>query len=374
MINAKTFINELNKVGIEFYTGVPDSLMSEFSKSLHFDFDDKNHVIATNEGSALAMCMGYNLATNKIPLIYMQNSGLGNFVNPYTSLLHKDIYNIPFILLVGWRGEPGLQDEPQHIFQGKITLDLLKLLDINYIIIDNNTDLESITKKIRESINSRYPLALVVRKNTFEKDERVFENNNSLPKRNEALKKILDLFDEKTLYISTTGKLSRELYEIRKNSEQTPNDLYVVGGMGHASSIAYGINQNLNENKVVCLDGDGSLLMHMGSLGIIGQSNMKNFIHVIFNNSSHESVGGQPNIYDQIDSNGLAKSLGYKSVLIVKNYEEFDRINIENFDGPTFIEVKVQNSSDKNLLRPDKTPEENKRNFMEKINNDPTNY
>ena len=374
MINAKTFINELNKVGIEFYTGVPDSLMSEFSKSLHFDFDDKNHVIATNEGSALAMCMGYNLATNKIPLIYMQNSGLGNFVNPYTSLLHKDIYNIPFILLVGWRGEPGLQDEPQHIFQGKITLDLLKLLDIDYIIIDNNTDLESITKKIRESINSRYPLALVVRKNTFEKDERVFENNNSLPKRNEALKKILELFDEKTLYISTTGKLSRELYEIRKNSEQTPNDLYVVGGMGHASSIAYGINQNLNENKVVCLDGDGSLLMHMGSLGIIGQSNMKNFIHVIFNNSSHESVGGQPNIYDQIDSNGLAKSLGYKSVLIVKNYEEFDHINIENFDGPTFIEVKVQNSSDKNLLRPDKTPEENKRNFMEKINNDPTNY
>ena len=374
MINAKTFINELNKVGIEFYTGVPDSLMSEFSKSLHFDFDDKNHVIATNEGSALAMCMGYNLATNKIPLIYMQNSGLGNFVNPYTSLLHKDIYNIPFILLVGWRGEPGLQDEPQHIFQGKITLDLLKLLDIDYIIIDNNTDLESITKKIRESINSHYPLALVVRKNTFEKDERVFENNNSLPKRNEALKKILDLFDEKTLYISTTGKLSRELYEIRKNSEQTPNDLYVVGGMGHASSIAYGINQNLNENKVVCLDGDGSLLMHMGSLGIIGQSNMKNFIHVIFNNSSHESVGGQPNIYDQIDSNGLAKSLGYKSVLIVKNYEEFDHINIKNFDGPTFIEVKVQNSSDKNLLRPDKTPEENKRNFMEKINNDSTNY
>ena len=238
MINAKTFINELNKVGIEFYTGVPDSLMSEFSKSLHFDFDDKNHVIATNEGSALAMCMGYNLATNKIPLIYMQNSGLGNFVNPYTSLLHKDIYNIPFILLVGWRGEPGLQDEPQHIFQGKITLNLLKLLDIDYIIIDKSTDLESIAKKIRESINSHYPLALVVRKNTFEKDERVFENNNSLPKRNEALKKILDLFDEKTLYISTTGKLSRELYEIRKNSEQTPNDLYVVGGMGHASSIA----------------------------------------------------------------------------------------------------------------------------------------
>ena len=374
MINAKTFINELNKVGIEFYTGVPDSLMSEFSKSLHFDFDDKNHVIATNEGSALAICMGYNLATNKIPLNYMQNSGLGNFVNPYTSLLHKDIYNIPFILLVGWRGEPGLQDEPQHIFQGKITLDLLKLLDIDYMIIDNNTDLESITKKIRESINSHYPLALVVRKSTFEKDERVFENNNLLPKRNEALKKILELFDEKTLYISTTGKLSRELYEIRKNSEQTPNDLYVVGGMGHASSIAYGINQNLNENKVVCLDGDGSLLMHMGSLGIIGQSNMKNFIHVIFNNSSHESVGGQPNIYDQIDSNGLAKSLGYKSVLIVKNYEEFDHINTENLDGPTFIEIKVQNSSNKNLLRPDKTPEENKKNFMEKINNDPTNY
>ncbi len=374
MINAKTFINELNKIGIEFYTGVPDSLMSEFSKSLHFDFDNKNHVIATNEGSALAMCMGFNLATNKIPLIYMQNSGLGNFVNPYTSLLHKDIYNIPFILLVGWRGEPGVKDEPQHIFQGKITLELLKLLEIKYIIIDENTNLEILIKEIKENIDSQYPLALVIRKNTFEKDDRAFESNNSLPKRNEALEKILNLFDEKTLYISTTGKLSRELYEIRKISNQTPNDLYVVGGMGHASSIAYGINQNLNENQVVCLDGDGSLLMHMGSLGIIGQSNMKNFIHVIFNNSSHESVGGQPNIYSQIDSNGLAKSLGYKNVLIVKNIEEFDDIDTKNFAGPTFIEVKVQNSSDRNLLRPDKTPEENKKNFMEKVHNDPTNY
>ena len=374
MINAKTFINELNKIGIEFYTGVPDSLMSEFSKSLHFDFDNKNHVIATNEGSALAMCMGFNLATNKIPLIYMQNSGLGNFVNPYTSLLHKDIYNIPFILLVGWRGEPGVKDEPQHIFQGKITLELLKLLEIKYIIIDENTNLEILIKEIKENIDSQYPLALVIRKNTFEKDDRAFESNNSLPKRNEALEKILNLFDEKTLYISTTGKLSRELYEIRKISNKTPNDLYVVGGMGHASSIAYGINQNLNENQVVCLDGDGSLLMHMGSLGIIGQSNMKNFIHVIFNNSSHESVGGQPNIYSQIDSNGLAKSLGYKNVLIVKNIEEFDHIDTKNFAGPTFIEVKVQNSSDRNLLRPDKTPEENKKNFMEKVHNDPTNY
>ena len=374
MINAKTFINELNKIGIEFYTGVPDSLMSEFSKSLHFDFDNKNHVIATNEGSALAMCMGFNLATNKIPLIYMQNSGLGNFVNPYTSLLHKDIYDIPFILLVGWRGEPGVKDEPQHIFQGKITLELLKLLEIKYIIIDENTNLEILIKEIKENIDSQYPLALVIRKNTFEKDDRAFESNNSLPKRNEALEKILNLFDEKTLYISTTGKLSRELYEIRKISNQTPNDLYVVGGMGHASSIAYGINQNLNENQVVCLDGDGSLLMHMGSLGIIGQSNMKNFIHVIFNNSSHESVGGQPNIYSQIDSNGLAKSLGYKNVLIVKNIEEFDHIDTKNFAGPTFIEVKVQNSSDRNLLRPDKTPEENKKNFMEKVHNDPTNY
>ena len=374
MINAKTFINELNKIGIEFYTGVPDSLMSEFSKSLHFDFDNKNHVIATNEGSALAMCMGFNLATNKIPLIYMQNSGLGNFVNPYTSLLHKDIYNIPFILLVGWRGEPGVKDEPQHIFQGKITLELLKLLEIKYIIIDENTNLEILIKEIKENIDSQYPLALVIRKNTFEKDDRAFESNNSLPKRNEALEKILNLFDEKTLYISTTGKLSRELYEIRKISNKTPNDLYVVGGMGHASSIAYGINQNLNENQVVCLDGDGSLLMHMGSLGIIGQSNMKNFIHVIFNNSSHESVGGQPNIYSQIDSNGLAKSLGYKNVLIVKNIEEFYHIDTKNFAGPTFIEVKVQNSSDRNLLRPDKTPEENKKNFMEKVHNDPTNY
>ena len=367
MIDAKVFISELKKIGVDFYSGVPDSLMSEFSKSLHFDYDNKNHVIAANEGTALGISMGYHLSSEKIPLIYMQNSGLGNFVNPYTSLVHKDIYDIPFVLLVGWRGEPGIQDEPQHIFQGKITLELLNLLEINYVTVDEHTDLYFLINKIKESIDSDKPIAVVVRKNTFEKDKRVFENNLSLPERKKALKKIINIFGEQTVFISTTGKLSRELYELRKNSGNLSNDLYVVGGMGHASSIAYGITQNLSDSTVVCLDGDGALLMHMGALGIIGQSNLKNFVHIIFNNSSHESVGGQPNIYKHIDVKELAKSFGYKQIIITDDIEELSHLNTSNLNGPVFIDIKVQNYSDKNLLRPDKTPKENKNNFMKKV-------
>ena len=367
MIDAKVFISELKKIGVDFYSGVPDSLMSEFSKSLHFDYDNKNHVIAANEGTALGISMGYHLSSEKIPLIYMQNSGLGNFVNPYTSLVHKDIYDIPFVLLVGWRGEPGIQDEPQHIFQGKITLELLNLLEINYVTVDEHTDLYFLINKIKESIDSDKPIAVVVRKNTFEKDKRVFENNLSLPERKKALKKIINIFGDQTVFISTTGKLSRELYELRKNSGNLSNDLYVVGGMGHASSIAYGITQNLSDSTVVCLDGDGALLMHMGALGIIGQSNLKNFVHIIFNNSSHESVGGQPNIYKHIDVKELAKSFGYKQIIITDDIEELSHLNTSNLNGPVFIDIKVQNYSDRNLLRPDKTPKENKNNFMKKV-------
>ena len=215
MINAKYFIEQLKNLDINFYTGVPDSLMSEFSKSLHFDFNDENHIISTNEGSALATGMGYHLATGNYPLIYLQNSGLGNLVNPYTSLLHKEIYKIPFVLLIGWRGEPGTKDEPQHIFKGKITKNLLKILEINYKVVNAESNVNEVLKEARHFLDKNKPVALLLQKNTFELDNRAFEVDNKLPKRKDALEAVVNKFDSNSLFISTTGKLSRELYELR---------------------------------------------------------------------------------------------------------------------------------------------------------------
>ena len=373
MINAKYFIKQLQNLDIDFFTGVPDSLMSEFSKSLHFDFNDENHIISTNEGSALATGMGYHLSTGNYPLIYLQNSGLGNLVNPYTSLLHKEIYKIPFILLVGWRGEPGIKDEPQHVFKGKITKNLLEILEINYIVVNSESDIKKILKEAKYLLDENKPVALLLQKNTFEPDNRVFEVDKKLPTRKKALKAILNKFDSKTLYISTTGKLSRELYELRNENDESNDDLYIVGGMGHASAIALGLLQNINDRNIVCLDGDGSVLMHTGNLSLLGSEKYKNFIHILFNNSSHESVGGQPNSFKYIDGKKMFESFGYKKAFSLKDLSDLQNLNIEKLDGPVYIEISVQNSSDSNLMRPDKTPIQNKNNFIEKINNEARN-
>jgi phosphonopyruvate decarboxylase len=368
MIDAKQFINELKKIDIDFFCGVPDSLMSEFSKSLHFDFQDENHIISTNEGSAISTAMGYHLSSGKTPLVYMQNSGLGNFINPYTSLLNKEIYDIPFILLVGWRGEPDVQDEPQHIFQGKITLNLLELLEIDYFVIDSNTKIKNIIEKILVAKFNGKQLALVIKKNTFKKDQRIFEVNNHLSKRKDALRSIIETFSADSIFISTTGKLSRELYELRKEYKKEHDDLYVVGGMGHASSISLGVLQNIKDKNIVCLDGDGSLLMHLGSLGLFGAKPYNNFYHIVFNNSSHESVGGQPNIYSNLDGNKLFKSFGYKSFNKVSEIDGLKNINIKMINKPALIEISVQNSSSDNLIRPETSPISNKIKFMKKLN------
>jgi len=373
MINAKYFIEQLKNLDIKFYTGVPDSLMSEFSKSLHFDFNDENHIISTNEGSALATGMGYHLATGKVPLIYLQNSGLGNLVNPYTSLLHKEIYQIPFVLLIGWRGEPGKEDEPQHIFKGRITKKLLKILEIEYIIVNAQSNIEEVLREVKNYLDRNTPIALLLQKNTFQSDERMFVVNKELPKRKDALKTILKKFDKNSLYISTTGKLSRELYELRQKNSEINNDLYTVGGMGHCSAIALGLLQNINNRNIVCLDGDGSVLMHTGNLSLLGSEKYKNFIHILFKNSSHESVGGQPNSYKNINGTKLFKSLGYKKTFSFNNLPDLQNLEIEKFSGPIYIEISVQNSSDKDLMRPDKTPVENKNKFIDKINNESTN-
>ena len=373
MIDPKSLINELKKININFYTGVPDSLMSEFSKSLHFDFNNEGHIISTNEGSALATGMGYHLATGETPLIYMQNSGLGNFINPYTSLMHQDVYDIPFLLLVGWRGEPGIKDEPQHVFQGKITKDLLNLLEIDTYKVGPKTQLSKIIEKIQKNLHNRRPIALLIQKNTFIKDSRSFEVNLELPKRKDALSSLVKMFDKNSLFISTTGKLSRELFELRVENQLPNDDFYTVGGMGHASAITFGLLQKIKKRKIICLDGDGSILMHTGNLSLIGNGEFENFVHIVFNNSSHESVGGQPNNFKNLDRKGLFGSLGYKNFFLINNIEELEKINLNNLTGPIYLEIKVQNSSDPDLMRPNKTPIENKLNFIERINNESDN-
>ena len=373
MINAKYFIEQLQKVGINFFIGVPDSLLSEFSKSLHFDFNDKNHIVSTNEGSALATGMGYHLSSGNYPLIYLQNSGLGNLVNPYTSLLHKEIYKIPFILLVGWRGEPGTKDEPQHVFKGRITKNLLEILEIDYIVVNAESEIEEVLKEAKQFLDMNEPIALLIQKNTFELDERVFKSDKKLPKRKDALEAVVNKVDSNSLYISTTGKLSRELYELRNKNGEINDDLYIVGGMGHASAITLGLLQNINDRNIVCLDGDGSVLMHTGNLSLLGSGKYKNFIHILFNNSSHESVGGQPNGYKYIDGQKMFESFGYKNTFSFSNLSDLHNLNIEELDGPIYIEILVQNTSDSNLKRPDKTPIQNKNKFIEKINNETRN-
>ena len=373
MLKAKNFINSLQSLGIDFFTGVPDSLMSEFSKSLHFDFNDKNHIISTNEGSALGICMGYSLGTGRTPLIYMQNSGLGNIINPYTSLLNSDVYNIPFVLLVGWRGEPGFKDEPQHQFQGKITLKLLELLQIDYKVIDTNTTLEEIHEYLSINIKTNNPSALVVRKDTFEKDQRKFQNNKNLPTRKKALEAIVKKFSTETIFISTTGKLSRELYQFRVDQDLGEDDFYTVGGMGHASAISFGLAKTLSNKNIVCLDGDGSILMHMGHQGIIGTEKMKNFFHIVFNNSAHESVGGQPNVYNSIDRKKLFSSFGYENIFTFNNLKDLTDSSFDTNNGPTYIEIEVQNYSESNLPRPKNSPIENKENFIKKVNSESSN-
>jgi len=368
LIKAEELIKELKKIDIDFFCGVPDSLMSDFSKSLHFDFKNKNHLIASNEGSALGMSMGYHLKTNKVPLIYMQNSGFGNFINPYVSLLHKEIYNIPFVMLVGWRGEPSKPDEPQHLVQGKITEDLLNLLQIEYIHMDENSELNQIINKIDKGIKRKKQFAVLIKKNSFLKDSRNFENDHKLLKRFDALNNIIELFGTNSIYISTTGKLSRELYSLRKKEGILNDDMYVVGGMGHASSIALGILEYEHEKNIVCLDGDGSLLMHMGQLAMVAEKKYKNFYHVVFNNSSHESVGGQPNLYSKIKREILFKSFGYEKICIIDNLKEFENLNLNNIKGPAYIEIKVQNSSSENLPRPEDDVEKYKSFFMKKLN------
>ena len=367
-MKIEEFINELN---VDFFTGVPDSLLKPLCNYLMYNYgiDKNHHVIAANEGNAVALASGYYLSTGKYPCVYMQNSGEGNIINPVASLLNDKVYGIPMIFIVGWRGEPGVHDEPQHIYQGEVTLKLLEDMDISYFVVDNNTNVTQIKSKMEEFNNilkNGKDVAFVIKKGAFSFDGKVEYKNDYQMKREEIIKHIVDISKEDPI-ISTTGKASRELFEIREGNKQSHKyDFLTVGSMGHASSIALGVAINKPNTKVWCIDGDGAILMHMGSMAVIGNNKLNNFVHVLINNGSHETVGGLPTVASNIDFVSIAKACGYDYAISVDNFEDLDDelLKIKNNKKLSFIEIKSAIGARSDLGRPTTTAKENKENFM----------
>ena len=354
MIFVENLIRVLKKNKIDFFTGVPDSILKNFSYILE-NYPKDKHIIATNEGSSVSLGIGYYLSTRKIPCIYLQNSGLSNAINPLVSIANKKVYEIPLFLVIGWRGSPKEKDEPQHMVKGKITKQLLKLLRIDYCILRNEKDLVKLYKLINRSKHKKKIVACLIERGTLKIKRKI---NKKLSKdsllRSDFIKKFLNLVPKKSKIVSTTGYTSRELMQIRKeNKINRGKDFYMVGGMGHSSMVALGYALR-SKSKVFCLDGDGSILMHLGALRTIGYLKNKNFKHIILNNNSHESVGGQTTTASGINFKKLSESIGYKNYYRISS-DTNTKKTLKQFikkDGPSFLEVKIKNGSLKNLARP----------------------
>lgn len=367
MINPKDFFEALRECNINFYAGVPDSLLANFCAYVDDYSDHEKHLITANEGNAVALAMGYHMATNQVAAVYMQNSGLGNTVNPLTSLADPDVYKTPMLLIIGWRGEPGVKDEPQHVKQGRITPAQLDLLEIPYQIVDANSSSDTLAQWARTQLDTTgAPVALLVKKDVFStyKSKRKSSIASTL-KREEALDVLLDLAGDAAI-ISTTGKTSREVFELRVTKQQTQRDFLTVGGMGHTASLALGVALGCPKTRVMCLDGDGSVLMHLGALPIIGAAAPSNFIHVLLNNAAHESVGGQPTVADRVNFQAIAQASGYTAYALASTQEEIQNAwhQLTSQAGPTMLEVRITTGSRDNLGRPTSTPVENKLAFM----------
>ena len=358
MIFAENFLNFLKRKDINFFTGVPDSVLKSFTFPLE-KYNKSKHIISTNEGSAVATAIGYHLSKKKIAAVYLQNSGLGNAINPLISIASKEVYSIPMLLIIGWRGAPGLKDEPQHKAKGKITSKLLKLLNIKKCILRKEKDFLKLSKLISYSKKNKIPVACLIEKNTIVSKKKINLDknkiNNSKLSRGYVIEEILNKIKNNTKIISTTGFTSRELFQIRKNKKiYNSSDFYMVGGMGHSLTVSLGVAIN-SKKEVLCLDGDGSILMHMGAMGLAGEFGTKNLKHIILNNSSHESVGGQLTIAGKINFSKLSKSLGYKNFYMAYNKKSL-KMNLRKLvrsAGPSLLEIKIRNYAMKNLIRPD---------------------
>lgn len=359
-------------IGSDFYTGVPDSQLKALCNYLMatYGIDPHHHVIAANEGNCTALAAGYHLATGKVPVVYMQNSGEGNIINPVASLLNEKVYAIPVVFIIGWRGEPGIHDEPQHIFQGEVTTRLLDDMGIaNFAIGQDTTDVEveTVMQGFRDKLNQGLDVAFVIRKGALTNAPKVEYKNDNTMIREEIIRHIVKASGEDPI-VSTTGKASRELFETRvANGQSHKYDFLTVGSMGHSSSIALGVAINKPETRIWCVDGDGAVLMHMGSMAVLGVNKPKNLIHVVINNGAHETVGGMPTAAGSIDLVTIAKACGYPNAVRVDNFEDLDKEleTAKNRNELSLIEVKCSIGAREDLGRPTTTALENKRNFME---------
>lgn len=358
----------------EFFTGVPDSLLKPLGNYLMntYGISDK-HIIAANEGNAVALAAGYHLATGKVPVVYLQNSGQGNIVNPVTSLMNDKVYGIPCIFIVGWRGEPGFKDEPQHVFQGEITLDMFASMDISTFVISKETTDEEITNAMnafKVLLAAGKQVAFVVRNGALEYDGKVKYGNEHKLIREDIVRHITDVSGD-DIIVSTTGKASRELFEIREAKGQHHGyDFLTVGSMGHSSSIALGIALQKPNEKIWIIDGDGALLMHMGSMALLGASAPKNVVHVVINNGSHETVGGMPTVASNLNLVKVAEGCGYPYAITVDTTEALDAAlqEAKHRSALTLIEVKCGLGARDDLGRPTTTAKENKESFMAYLN------
>lgn len=362
------FLNEF-----EFFTGVPDSLLRPLCDYLMKKYGvGEQHIIAPNEGSATALAAGYHLATGKVPVVYLQNSGIGNIINPVASLMNDKVYGIPCFFIVGWRGEPGVPDEPQHVYQGEVTLRLLEDMDIDCFVIDKGTTWGELNCQLdswRGLWAEGKQTALIVKKGALENPDKIKYSNQHTMSREAIIEHIIAVTGDSPI-VSTTGKASRELFELReKNGQDHSRDFLTVGSMGHSSSIALEIALQKPNKTVWCIDGDGAALMHMGTMALVGSVSPKNLVHIVINNGAHETVGGLPTVAEKIDLVGIAKACGYKSTVSVDNSRDLDKALKTATEGHelSFIEVKAILSSREDLGRPTTTAKQNKKSFMKTL-------
>lgn len=373
MVRPEHFVETLKTLGVEFFAGVPDSLLKNLCAYISDHVDERHNIIAANEGGAVGLAAGYHLATGKVGCVYMQNSGEGNVINPLASLTDKEVYAIPLLLLIGWRGMPGVHDEPQHVKQGKVTLSLLDAMGISHAVLSKDEaeamgQLEHALSHIRRTGEA---YALVVEKDTF--DTYVLQKTSSSElemSREEAIQAVAASIEENAVVVSTTGMISRELFEYREMKQEShERDFLTVGSMGHASQIALGMALEQPQRRIYCFDGDGATIMHMGNMAIVGGKKPENYVHVVFNNGAHDSVGGQPTMGLQIDLPAIARAVGYASCRSVDSRcglaEALE--SIRESRGPVFLEVKVHKGNRKDLGRPTTTPIQNKEALMKYV-------
>lgn len=367
-MQVETFVNMLN---VDFYTGVPDSLLKPLCNYLmdSYGIDSKHHMIAANEGNCTAIAAGYHLATGKVPAVYMQNSGEGNVINPLASLLNDKVYAIPMIFIVGWRGEPGVHDEPQHIYQGEVTVKLLEDMDVAAYVVTKETteeELDAQMQVFRSLLAKGKDVAFVVKKGALSFEKNVEYSNKNHMRREEIIEHIVNVSKEDPI-LSTTGKASRELFEIReKNGQSHKYDFLTVGSMGHTSSIALGVVLQKPQQKIWCIDGDGAMLMHMGAMAVIGANKPSNLVHIVINNGAHETVGGLPTVASEINLVKMAEACGYPYAVRVSEFEQLDKElqAAKERRELTLIEVECAIGAREDLGRPTTTALENKENFM----------